>query len=217
MAKITALNSHRRLATRTTALPEDLAAGTRGAILDAALHLFAENSYGGTSVRDLCSRADVQPTTLYSYFPSKEAVLAEIIRLGHEAHHRQLRNALLTAQPDPVAQIVVLVDAHVRVHCEFSMLSVVANAELHSLSEIAATAALTIRKQSEALFAEIIARGVRSGAFNTPDPMLAMTAIGGMGLRVAHWYSPDCGKTVDEIARGYCDITLRILGVRDTK
>ncbi|MGB0220630.1 MAG: TetR/AcrR family transcriptional regulator [Sinimarinibacterium flocculans] len=209
----TPLTGHRRLATQDTLLPPEIdPASTRGRILAAALPLFAEQGYGGTSVRDLCARADLQLTTLYAHFPSKEHVLAELVRIGHDAHHRCLRDAMLETQPDPAHQIVALMRAHVASHCRYPMLAVVANAELHALSADAVAPGLDLRKQSEALVAEVILRGIRLGAFKVPDPLLALAAIGGMGLRVAHWYTPDCGKTVDEIAAVYAEFALRILG-----
>jgi AcrR family transcriptional regulator len=204
---------HRRLAAVEPTLPPAVdAASTRGRILEAALHLVAEAGYGGTSVRDICARADLQLTTLYAHFPSKEHVLAELVRIGHEEHHRRLREAMLGAQPHPVEQIRALMRAHVASHCEHTVLAVVANAELHALRADAAAPALALRRQSETLVAEVILRGVRMAAFRVPDPLLALAAIGGMGLRVAHWYTPDCGKTVDEIADAYAEFALRILG-----
>jgi AcrR family transcriptional regulator len=204
---------HRRLAAVDPALPQDIdPTGTRGRILAAALHLFAEKGYGGTSVRDICTRAGLQLTTLYAHFPSKEHVLAELARIGHDEHLGHLRAALLEVQPEPTAQIRALMRAHVVTHCAYPLLAVVANAELHALSPEHAAPALALRRQAETLVAEVILRGIRLGVFKVPDPLLALAAIGAMGLRVANWYTPDCGKRVDEIADTYGEFALRILG-----
>lgn len=188
--------------------------GARGRILGAALRLFADRGYGGTSVRDICTAAPAQATTLYAHYPSKEHVLAEIIQLGHDEHHRRLRDALLASQPDPREQLSALVCAHVLTHCEYSMLAVVATAELHALSATRAAPILALRAQSERLLVEVIERGIQQGLFDVPDTHLALRAIGGMGVRVAYWYEPGCGRTPDQVADIFTEFARRIVGVK---
>src|SRR5271167_1864849 len=52
---------------------------TRQAILDAALHVFAEKGYFGSSLRDIASAVGVRESALYNYFPSKEALFDALI------------------------------------------------------------------------------------------------------------------------------------------
>jgi AcrR family transcriptional regulator len=47
----------------------------RQEILDAALDLFADRGFQGTSVRDIARAVGVNEATLYHYFPSKAAIL----------------------------------------------------------------------------------------------------------------------------------------------
>lgn len=49
-------------------------ANNRDAILMAARHVFAEQGYGGTTVRDIIRRTDLASGTFYNYFDSKEAI-----------------------------------------------------------------------------------------------------------------------------------------------
>lgn len=164
-------------------------------------------------MRDVAAEADVQPATMYAHYPSKQHLLAEIIKIGHEEHLRRLRGALLECGADPVEQISALVQAHVRMHCDYSMLAVVANTELHALNEEFARDSLNLRRQSEQLFMDVVTRGIERGAFMVPAPWLALSAIAGMGLRVAHWFTTDCGMTVDAIAATYAEFARRLLGV----
>ena len=69
---------------------------TRQAILDAALDLFAEKGYFGTSLRDVAGAVGVRESALYNYFAGKEALF----------------DALLTAHQDSKAErLTPLVEA----------------------------------------------------------------------------------------------------------
>jgi AcrR family transcriptional regulator len=48
---------------------------TRQEILDAALDLFAENGFFGTSMREIAKKVGVRESALYHHFPSKAAML----------------------------------------------------------------------------------------------------------------------------------------------
>ena len=50
-------------------------AATRQKIADTALRLFLERGYEAVGIRDVAAEADVAVTTLFSHFPSKEALL----------------------------------------------------------------------------------------------------------------------------------------------
>lgn len=56
---------------------DELAARTR--IRDAAISLFAQNGYAGTSVREIVERAGVTKPVLYYYFKSKEGLFRAIM------------------------------------------------------------------------------------------------------------------------------------------
>ncbi len=203
----------RRVAADQIVLPPGIAtADTRGRILGAALGLFAERGFAGTSIRDIAGAVGIQSATLYGHFPSKEHILAELAEAGHDAHRRRLADALASAGPDPADQLAALVRAHVLVHAELAMLSIVANVELHALSPELVAGSIAIRSESERLLTGAIARGIELGRFSTPDAWLAAAAIGGMGMRVAYWYGPLSPMTAEHVADTYVEFALRILG-----
>jgi AcrR family transcriptional regulator len=51
---------------------------TRERILEKGLEAFADFGFAGTSVRDIAKKAAIRVSTLYHYFPSKEALWDEI-------------------------------------------------------------------------------------------------------------------------------------------
>lgn len=207
---------NRRLAaTATQPLPALQLQGSRGKILKAALKLFAECGYAGASVRDVAAAAGVKPATIYVHYPSKEHILAELCRIGHEEQYSAVRTAVLGNGADPRSQIVAYVRAHVGFHTSYPMLAVVSNAELHVLGEELGSATFLLRRQSEDLLTDIIKLGLEQGVFDVPNAWLATAAIGGMGIRVAYWFAPDYHLTAEQVADGYAEFALRILQAGD--
>jgi AcrR family transcriptional regulator len=188
--------------------------GTAGRILEIGLELFARKGFHGTSIRDLGRELGLKPANLYDHFASKEHLLAELVRLGHAEHLQQLRRALVLSDGSPADQVRALVIAHVRMHAEYAMLAVVANTEMHVLSRELVAPALALRQQAEGLLMDVVQRGVLSEVFDPPDPFLAAAAIGGMGMRVAHWFRPGPNLSIVQLCEGYAELALRMLGVR---
>ncbi len=185
--------------------------GARGKVLAAALQLFAAHGYEGASVRDICAAAKVYPTTLYSHFASKEHVLAEIIRLAHMELLQRLRGALLESGNDPADQLKAIVSAHVLSHCDYPMLGIIANSELHVLGAELAAPVMALRAEAESLLTDVVARGIKTGVFAVDDPVLALRAISAMGLRVPHWYDPDTMQSPSHVAESFAAYALKIV------
>ena len=206
----------RRVRSGGPALPPRPAAdGTRGRILLAGLKLFAEHGFNGTSIRDIAAGAAVQSASLYAHFPSKEAILAELVLTGHEEHHTRLVAALLDSGTDPRDRLAALVRAHVQAHTDYPMLAVVADNEMYALSPAAAASAAAVRRRSEALLAEILAIGHQQGVFNIVHLEATTAAIGSMGIRVASWYPPPgAGLSPSQLADVYAALALRMAGAR---
>ena len=77
---------------------------TRQSLLAAAMDLFHEKGYDATPVEEITERADVGKGTFFNYFPSKEALLAELALWRVE----QMRSALdvgAGAPASPVARL----------------------------------------------------------------------------------------------------------------
>ena len=52
---------------------------TRQAILDAALDLFSEKGYFGTSLRDVAAAVGVRESAIYNYFAGKDALFDALL------------------------------------------------------------------------------------------------------------------------------------------
>ncbi|MEU3453458.1 TetR/AcrR family transcriptional regulator [Micromonospora sp. NPDC006766] len=203
----------RRLTAVAADLPEGVTPpGTRGRILQAALKLFAEYGFFGASIRDIARAVGINSATLYAHYPSKEHLLAELIRLGHEELRQRLRQAYAEAGDDPAAQLAALVRAQVLVHTDYPLLALVANNELHALSPDRAAPALELRAEARQLMLSVLDRGATAGAFDVADVALAGIAIGSLGMRVANWFGPDQPYTREQVADTFVGFALRLVG-----
>jgi AcrR family transcriptional regulator len=66
---------------------------TRERVLGAAAETFARRGLAGTSVRDIAKQARIRVSTLYHYFPSKEALYEEV----QQRVHAQVREIVVQA------------------------------------------------------------------------------------------------------------------------
>jgi AcrR family transcriptional regulator len=73
---------------------------TRQAILDAALDLFAERGYFGTSLRDIAAVVGVRESAFYNYFDSKEALFTELLAASRQSKDEQWARFLAEPQVD---------------------------------------------------------------------------------------------------------------------
>lgn len=194
--------------------PRAEAEGTRGRILVAALDLFAHRGYHASSIRDIATHSGLGSASLYSHFASKEAILAELVFIGHDEHQRRLMSALLGSGPRPRDQLAALVRSHVLSHTEFPVLAVVANRGIRELSSTAAAPAQALSDHSASLLAEVLHRGVQMDDFVVGNELLVGGAIATMGSSVATWWPPRAHLvSSEELADEYAALALRMVGV----
>jgi AcrR family transcriptional regulator len=77
-------------------------ADTRERILEAALDLFAERGYAGTSVAELAKRLGITKAALYYHFASKSDILAALI----EAPVAEFRDLAAAAHLRPIPDLL---------------------------------------------------------------------------------------------------------------
>lgn len=185
--------------------------GTLRRLLEHALICFGEQGYHAVSIRDIARAAGVAASSIYAHVASKDQLLAELSLVAHVEHRDRLRVALLEAGSEPASQVRAFVDAHVRFHATYPLLARVANRELGALSPANHERVMAVRLDSQALLEQIVDRGKTLGVLTAPDTYLATAAIGGMGIRVAEWWTPDSPYTADEVARHYAEFAVKML------
>jgi AcrR family transcriptional regulator len=181
-------------------------------ILTAALDLFTEKGYHGSTIRQVADRAGVSVPGLYHHFSSKRKLLERLMDDTMDALLVATSQAAAAYDGDAVAVLQATVEAHVRFHIDFQRQSFVGNTELRSLVSPARERIVRKRDRQRALFDAAIAAGLQSGAFNTPYPAEAVRAIVTMCTAVANWYRAERGLTPDQLVERYCHLALEMAG-----
>ncbi|HEU5472295.1 MAG TPA: TetR/AcrR family transcriptional regulator [Actinophytocola sp.] len=155
---------------------------TREVLLDAALSVFTEQTYGGAAVAEVAKRAGMSVGTLYRYFPSKEA-------LGNAVFRRWKGELLdrLTAGADP--------DEPVRTTFRRAWGGLVAFAaerpdafgflefQQHESYLDEQSAALSARVS--AMGEEMVVRGQRVGEIRAGEPLMLLALVYGAAVGLA--------------------------------
>lgn len=185
-------------------------------VRDAALTLFAERGYHGTSMKDIAAALRLQAPSLYNHVASKQDILRDVMADTMHALMQSVRSAVATTE-DTTEQLRRAVEAHVRFHARHPREVRVGNHEIPALDEPHRSTITRLRREYSRLVLRLVERGVEEGVFDTGSPPLATYAILQMGIGVAMWYRPDGALSEDDIVFRYGDIALRIVGARSAR
>jgi AcrR family transcriptional regulator len=183
-------------------------------VLDAAVELFAERGYDGTSVAEVITRARVAKGGFYHHFASKEALLYEVYG---DLITRQLAamEEILARADDPATTLRALIFDLVDSTAASSARALVFWRELHRLGDERTTAYRVARRRYHDAVIKLLRQGQRDGAFvAVASPETVTFTIFGVINELPLWYRPHGRKRPAEIAGELADFVLAGLGVR---
>lgn len=172
---------------------ESKSAATRARILDAAAHVLSVRGYAGLRLTDVAARADIQAPAIYYYYPSREALIEEVMWSG-VADMRNQVSAALDALPGgtaPVDRLLTAVATHLQHALEISHF---ATAAIRNAGQVP----LDIRKRQireEERYGEIWRKLIndlaREGQLRPElDPYIAQMLILGALNWTVEWWDP---------------------------
>lgn len=183
-------------------------------ILDTAAACFYRHGYTGTTLRAIAAEAKVSVGTLYKHFPSKQAVLAEIVDATQDALIVQTEAAVAVAGEDPAARLEAAVWAQCDFYAGHRCSAFVANIELRSLEPANREHAEGKSRHLNDLVAEIIRDGVERGVFEVDEPAAVSRALLSMCTAVASWQEAGHNEAARHVARTYCGLAERMTALR---
>ncbi len=180
----------------------------RGNIHRAGIELIREAGWSAFTTERIAERAGVSRGVLYNYFANKEAIARSILDASLREQNRQL--AELAAHPAPAS-------AKLRAMAAFLVENFLAQRELHRTfidhlpppGHDGVPPPVDLFKQRDAIFAKVLAEGVRGGEFAVADPAAAVLLLAG-GLHELCMRSFFDGRTPE--VRPLIDIFLKGIG-----
>ena len=186
-------------------------ARTEAAIREAAVQLIARHGYEAVSMRRLAEEVGVQAGALYRYFPTKQDLLASMMR----EHMRHLLASWRAAKPKggaPREALAAFARFHVRYHLDRRDEVFINYMELRSLDPEARAQIAALRSEYEQELREILTRGMARGAFCVPDVPVTAMAIIAMLTGITTWWQPGGRLGRDEIEDIYTALALQAVG-----
>jgi len=174
----------------------------REAILDAAVQLFAEYGYHAAPLRDIARIAGIQAASIYYHYPSKQALLVEIM----ETYMQLLNNnteRIMREYTDPLQQLHEVIANHVRMHTTYKAEFFIIDTEIRSLEDESRPSILSLRHKYEMLLQDILHAGMEQGLFHRCDVKVTSYAIIAMCTQVASWFHADGRLSVQQVITIY--------------
>ena len=179
-------------------------------LLEAAAEAFADRGFHATTTRDIASRAGLSPAGVYVHFASKEELLYQLSREGHEVARDMLLAAAAGAS-SPTEALRAIMGTFATWHAEHFRVARIVQYEFANLTPEHRDAVLALRKQIDAVVRDVVTAGVATGEFTVDDVPDTTLALMSMAVDVARWYDPEIKRTPEAIGAAYADLGLRLV------
>jgi AcrR family transcriptional regulator len=189
---------------------EELGDVPRG-LLTSAVRCFASNGYHATTTRDIAEGMGLSPAALYVHFPSKELVLFEIIRAGHERALGCVEEPSIHAMPTSAARLQAMVSRYTAWHARHHVAARVCQMELAGLTAQHYDDVLELRHRTNGVFRDVVATGVADGSFAQVDVKRVTRAMLSLSIDLVRWYRLDGPDTPEQMGDFYADLALKLV------
>lgn len=180
-------------------------------LLTSAVRCFAANGYHATTTRDIAAGVGLSPAAMYVHFPTKELVLFEIVRSGHQRALDDLSAPEVARAGDAAATLRVLVSRYTAWHARHHVTARVAQYELSGLTAEHYEDILHLRHQTNEVFRHAVAKGVADGTFDQVDVNRVVRAMLSLAIDLTRWYRLDGSDHPEELGEFYADLALRLV------
>jgi AcrR family transcriptional regulator len=170
----------------------------REQILKAAVELFNDQGYLGTTVDEIALLADVTKRTVYHHMGSKEHILLEI-------HSDFIGEGLLkwqaVVEEDGTATELLrrLIEVHVQSLTEHAKEIKVFFEEIKHLNDADRAEIISQRDRYESILEDVISRGIADGEFRELDARVTTLIVLGGLTEIYQWYHTSENLTAEKL------------------
>ena len=162
----------------------------RQKIIATASRLMSQKGYRGTSLQELADRVRISKSTLFHYFKNKEEILLEVLKISLEEVAGNLDRIVNDTTTSPELKLKLAISNHLALLTKYSYNVNVYLSDIRYLSPKKKREYLSIRKNYESLFEQII-KGIQETDkrnFEGMDSKIITFAILGMCNWVSRWF-----------------------------
>lgn len=183
-------------------------ARTRGELVDSALHLFEQEGFDRTTLKQIVDRANLTKGAFYHHFKNKEDLLWKIQNDYLDTQIESAR-AIVERDADPVEQLRALIGLSLAGVAAYRAHVAIFYQERRHLSGDRLAAVTEKRDTLETIFREAVQRGIDAGAFRREMSDRIITfGIFGMCASAFQWFNPEGSLGIDEVADQFCELIL---------
>jgi len=180
-------------------------------LLTSAVRCFAANGYHATTTRDIAAGVGLSPAALYVHFPSKELVLFEIIRAGHERALACIKDPAIEAAGDTAQQLGAMVSRYTAWHARHHVAARVCQYELAGLTPGHYDEIIQLRHLTNEVFRATVEQGAVDGAFAAGDVNRLVRGMLSLSIDLVRWYRLDGPDSPEQLGDFYAELALRMV------
>ncbi len=184
--------------------------------MEAALQMFLQNGYAGTSLKALAQELGISAPALYWYFSSKEELYVSVIEEAMTDFVTYVSQSI--TDDDPVVRLGQIVRAHVTWQLEKSDIArafdftMIRRGQSREIPSDRLEPIVKMEIEYVKNLRDVLAAGVEQGVFMVDDVKTTAFAITSMCEYVNTWYRPDGELSIAAVANRYDGLVMRMLG-----
>jgi AcrR family transcriptional regulator len=189
---------------------EELGTVTR-TLLTSAVRCFALNGFHATTTRDISLASGLSAAAMYVHFSSKEDVLFEIMKAGHQRVLDHIREPEVMAIEDAAERLQEIVRRYTAWHARHHVAARVCQIELGGLVPEHYREILELRHATNSVFRDAVSRGVDDGTFTAVDVNRVVRAMFSLGIDLVRWYRPDRSDSPEQLGEFNAHLALTMV------
>jgi len=179
-------------------------------LLTSAVRCFAANGYHATTTRDIAIGVGLSPAALYVHFPSKELVLFEIMKAGHERALACISDPAIEVAGNAAERLAAVVSRYTAWHARYHVAARVCQFELAGLTPEHYSEIIQVRHLTNDVFRATVEKGVAEGAFVAGNVNRLVRAMLSISIDLVRWYRLDGPDSPEEMGAFYAELALRM-------
>ncbi|MGH3251759.1 MAG: TetR/AcrR family transcriptional regulator [Trebonia sp.] len=184
-------------------------------LLTSAVRCFAANGYHATTTRDIATGVGLSPAALYVHFPSKELVLFEIMRAGHERALAHIKDPAFEAGGNAADRLASMISRYTAWHARHHVAARVCQYELAGVTPEHYDEIIRIRHLTNAVFRDAIERGIAEGTFAPVDVNRLVRGMLSLSIDIVRWYRLDGPDSPEQLGDFYAGLALKMVMNKD--